>query len=86
MTMEFQIPSFVFGLIIGLALMLLVGQSYHFFFGGKRARELAREVDRLRKAIEQKDRYIRKSLDALKEEGLTLPAPVPDSESRSKDK
>jgi len=73
MTLEFQIPSFLIGLIVGLAIMLLLGQSYHLFFGRKRTRELAREVDRLEKVIAQKDRYIRKSLDALKEEGIDLP-------------
>jgi hypothetical protein len=73
MTLELQLPSFIFGLIIGLALMLLVGQSYRFLFGGKRLRELGREVSHLRKVVEQKDRYIRKSLDALKKEGIELP-------------
>ncbi len=75
MTLELQIPSFVFGLIVGLALMLVIGQSYHLLFGGRRTRELAREAERLRRVVEQKDRYIRKSLEALKAEGIDLPAP-----------
>jgi len=73
MNLELQFPSFIFGLIIGLALMLVLGQSYHFIFGGRRLRRLAGEVNHLRQVVEQKDRYIRKSLEALRKEGLELP-------------
>lgn len=72
MTLELQLPSFIFGLIIGLALMLVIGQSYRFLFGNRRLHELGREVNRLRKIIDQKDRYIKKSLEALKKEGIEL--------------
>ena len=75
MNLELQLPSFIFGLIIGLALMLVLGQSYHFILGGRRLRRLAAEVNHLRQVVEQKDRYIRKSLEALKQEGLELPHP-----------
>lgn len=75
MNLELQFPSFIFGLIIGLALMLVLGQSYHFILGGRRLRRMAGEVNHLRQVVEQKDRYVRKSLEALMQEGIELPPP-----------
>ena len=81
MRFELELPSFIFGLLIGLALMLVVGQAYRFLFGGRRERELGREVRELRRVVEQKDHYVRKALEALKKEGVELddeaPAPAP---------
>lgn len=91
MKLELQISSFLFGLVIGLALMLVLGQAYAFLFGSRRLRELSGEVSNLRRAVAEKDRYIRKSLEALKREGLEPPLPpaepaAPDSRSAHRSK
>jgi hypothetical protein len=73
MNLELQLPSFLFGLLIGVALMLVAGQSYRLLFGGRQLRKLAGEVNHLRRVVEQKDHYIRKSLESLKKEGIEVP-------------
>jgi hypothetical protein len=86
MRFELELPSFIFGLLIGLALMLVVGQASRLLFGGRRERELGREVRELRRVVEQKDHYVRKALEALKKEGVELddeaPAPAPTRRDR----
>lgn len=90
MRFELELPSFIFGLLIGLALMLVVGQATRLLFGGRRQRELGREVRELRRVVEQKDSYVRKALAALKKEGVELdaeaPSNAPDTSPRRRDR
>ncbi|MBN1560558.1 hypothetical protein JW998_09925 [candidate division KSB1 bacterium] len=65
--MKIEVLSFVFGIIITLATVVIFERIYGKIFGNKKLRELEREVGRLRKIVQKKDELIKKSLRDIKE-------------------
>ena len=65
--MKIELVSFIFGIVITLATVIVVERVYGKLFGNKKLRELDREVVRLRKIVQKKDELIKKSLRDMKE-------------------
>jgi len=57
--------SALFGAVITAALFIVVNQIYYKIFGGKELRKLRKENRELKRALNEKDKYIRKSLEEL---------------------
>jgi Sec-independent protein translocase protein TatA len=68
--MKIELLSFVFGIIITLATVIILERVYGKIFGNKRLRELDREVGRLRRIVQKKDELIKKSLRDIKEKEI----------------
>ena len=65
--MKIELLSFVFGIVITLAGVIIFERIYGRFFGNKKLRQLDREVVRLRKIVQKKDELIKKSLRDMTE-------------------
>ncbi len=65
--MNIHLLSFVFGVVISLAIVIIVERVYGKLFGNKKWRELEREVIRLRKIVQKKDELIKRSLREIQE-------------------
>ncbi|MBN1466451.1 hypothetical protein JXA02_11855 [candidate division KSB1 bacterium] len=65
--MKIELLSFVFGIIITLATVVIFERIYGKLFGNKRLRELEREIVRMRRIVQKKDELIKKSLRDMKE-------------------
>jgi len=63
--------SAVIGAVIASALWIIFNRLYYTIFGGKEMRRLKKERREMKKALEEKDKYIRKSLEELKNEART---------------
>ena len=68
--MKIELLSFVFGIIITLATVIILERVYGKIFGNKRLRELDHEVGRLRRIVQKKDELIKKSLRDIKEKEM----------------
>ena len=68
--MKIELFSFIFGIVITLATVIIVERIYGKLFGNKKLRELDREVVRLRKIVQKKDELIKKSLRDMKEKEI----------------
>jgi len=66
--MNIDIISFLFGVIITLAMIIIVEKVYGKLFGNRRLRELEREVRRLHGINQKKDELIKKSLKTIQNE------------------
>ncbi len=66
--MSIDIISFMFGVIIALAVIIIFEKVYGKLFGNRRLRELEREVRRLQGIIQKKDDLIKKSLKTIQSE------------------
>ncbi len=66
--MQLDVLSFVFGIVIAIAVLIIVEKIYGMIFGNKRLRELEREVRRLQGIIQKKDDLIKKSLKTIETE------------------
>jgi len=66
--MNIDIISFLFGVIITLAMIIIVEKVYGKLFGNRRLRELEREVRRLQGINQKKDELIKKSLKTIQNE------------------
>ncbi|MFC1557412.1 hypothetical protein ACFL5L_05455 [candidate division KSB1 bacterium] len=60
--------SALFGAVIAAALFIIFNKLYYGLFGGKELRKLKKENKALQQTINDKEKYIRKSLEALEEE------------------
>jgi len=65
--MKIELFSFIFGIILTLAVVIIAEHIYGKFFGNRKLRELDREVKRLTKVLQKKDDLIRKSLHEIAE-------------------
>ncbi len=65
--MKIELFSFIFGIILTLAAVIIAEHVYGKFFGNRKLRELDREVKRLTKVLQKKDDLIRKSLHEIAE-------------------
>ncbi|MBN2411997.1 hypothetical protein JXQ31_09925 [candidate division KSB1 bacterium] len=66
--MNIDIISFLFGVIIALAVIIIFEKVYGKVFGNRRLRELEREVRRLQGINQKKDDLIKKSLKTIQSE------------------
>lgn len=64
--MLIDLPSFIFGFILALSIVIVVEYIYGKLFGNKKIRELNREVRRLQAVIKKKNELIEKSLKEMK--------------------
>ncbi len=69
--MNIELFSFIFGVVIALAVVIVVEHIYGKVFGNRKLRELQRENGRLRKVVQKKDELIRKSLKEIEEREKT---------------
>jgi len=60
--------SALIGGVITAALFIIIYQVYNKFFGGRGLRKLKRKNRELKRALSDKDKYIRKSLEELDRE------------------
>ena len=65
--MKIEIVSFVFGVVLTLAGVIIIEHIYGKFFGNKKLQHLHREVKRLSKIVVKKDELIKKSLLDIQE-------------------
>ncbi len=65
--MKIDIASFIFGIILTFACVIIFEKVWGRFWGPKRLRELEREVRRLQNVIVKKDELVRKSLLEMKD-------------------
>ena len=66
--MNIDIISFVFGVIITLAFVVVAEHIYGRFFGNRKLRELSREIRRLQGVAAKKDELMKKALKAFKDQ------------------
>ena len=66
--MNIDIISFVFGVIITLAFVVVSEHIYGRFFGNRKLRELSREIRRLQGVAAKKDELMKKALKAFKDQ------------------
>ncbi len=66
--MNIDIISFLFGVIIALAVIIIFEKVYGKIFGNRRLRELEREVKRLQGISQKKDDLIKRSLKTIQNE------------------
>jgi len=57
--------SALIGAVVTAALLIIFNRLYVSFFGGKEVRRLRKENRELKRAVAEKDKYIRKSLEEL---------------------
>ncbi len=69
--MNIELFSFVFGVVIALAVVIVVEHIYGKIFGNRKLRELEREIGRLRRIVQKKDELIRKSLKEIEQREKT---------------
>ncbi|GAF76101.1 unnamed protein product [marine sediment metagenome] len=69
--MTIETWSVVIGAVIASALWIIFSRLYYSLFGGKEMRRLKKENREMKKALDEKDKYIRKSLEELKNEART---------------
>ena len=60
--MRIELFSFIFGMVMAMAIVIVVEYSFGKIFGNKKLRQLNREVKRLQAVIKKKDELIAKSL------------------------
>ena len=65
--MRIEITSFIFGVVICLAIIIVVEHIYGKLFGNKKLHRLEKEVRRLKKIVQKKDELIKKSLLEMQE-------------------
>ena len=65
--MNIHLLSFVFGVVITLAIVIIVERVYGKLFGDRKLRKLERENIRLRKVVQKKDDLIKRSLKEIQE-------------------
>ena len=63
--------SAVIGAVVASALWIIFSRLYYSIFGGKEMRRLKKENREMKKTLDEKDKYIRKSLEELKNETRT---------------
>jgi hypothetical protein len=66
--MTIDVFSFVLGMILMLACVIIVERVWGRFWSNKKIRELQRQVRRLETTVKKKDEMIKKSLKALEKE------------------
>jgi len=66
--MNIDIISFLFGVIIALAVIVIFEKVYGKIFGNRRLRELEREVKRIQGIVQKKDDLIKRSLKTIQNE------------------
>ncbi len=66
--MTIDLLSFIFGMILAIAGVIVFETIWGKLFANKQTRELRKEVHRLRTALRKKDEYVRKALSKLQEE------------------
>ena len=66
--MNIDIISFLFGVILTLAVIIVFEKVYGKIFGNRRLRELEREMKRLQGIIRKKDELIKRSLKNIQNE------------------
>ncbi|KPK90674.1 hypothetical protein AMJ80_08100 [bacterium SM23_31] len=66
--MQIDTVSAVIGAVVASALWIIFNRLYYSIFGGKEVRRLKKENREMKKALDEKDKYIRKSLEELKNE------------------
>lgn len=69
--MQIDTLDVVIGAVIASALWIIFSRLYYSIFGGKEMRRLKKENREMKKALDEKDKYIRKSLEELKNEART---------------
>jgi hypothetical protein len=65
--MTIDLLSFIFGVFLSLAVVIVVERIYGKIFGNRKLRELERETIRLRRIVQKKDELIKKSLREIQE-------------------
>jgi len=65
--MKIELFSFLFGIIIAVATIIVIEHIYGKFFGNKKLKELQRQVKHLTKVVAKKDELIKKSLAEMAE-------------------
>ena len=65
--MKIEIVSFIFGVVLTIAIVIIVEHIYGKLFGNKKLHHLEREVRRLNKVVIKKDQLIKKSLLDMQE-------------------
>ena len=63
--------SAVIGAGVASAVWIIFSRLYYSIFGGKEMRRLKKENREMKKTLDEKDKYIRKSLEELKNETRT---------------
>jgi hypothetical protein len=66
--MKIELFSFLSGVLIALAAMIVFEKVYGTIFGNRREKRLAKEVKHLKATIKKKDDFIKKSIQQLKKE------------------
>ncbi|MBN1479727.1 hypothetical protein EH223_17605 [candidate division KSB1 bacterium] len=64
---DIHLLSFIFGIILTLAIVVIVERLYGKIFGNRKLRQLERETIRLRRVVQKKDELIKKSLKEIQE-------------------
>ena len=67
MNLNIHLLSFIFGVVISIAIMIIVEKVYGKLFGDRRLRKLERENIRLKKVVQKKDELIKRSLKEIQD-------------------
>lgn len=67
LNVNIHLLSFVFGVVMTLAVVIIVERVYGKIFGDRKFRKLERENIRLRKVVQKKDELIKRSLKEIQE-------------------
>ncbi len=65
--LNIHLLSFIFGVVLTLAVVIIVERVYGKLFGDRKLRVLQRENNRLRKVVQKKDELIKRSLKEMQE-------------------
>lgn len=66
--MKIELLSFIFGVVITLAAVIIIEHIYGKIFGNRRLKQLQRETKRLKAIVQKKDELIRKSLQSIEDQ------------------
>jgi hypothetical protein len=67
LNLNIHLLSFVFGVVLTLAIVIIVEKVYGKLFGDRKLRKLERENIRLKKVVQKKDELIKRSLKEIQD-------------------
>ncbi len=70
LNLNIHLLSFVFGIVITLAVVIIVERVYGKLFGDRKLRKLERENFRLKKVVQKKDELIKRSLKEIQQKEI----------------
>lgn len=65
---DIHLMSFIFGVVLTLAVVIIIERLYGKIFGNRKLRQLEREIIRLRRIVQKKDELIKKSLKEIQDQ------------------